>query len=116
MCVYSSKTYHYHDLTSHLIMALIFKRLFYVNRDECITKSSPVTTPSLSAPPTQSGVGTISPTSLTPSLISGTVSPIVTSPLDEKDDTGWPTWSPETDIASSNVDVSDKESCFIHCI
>jgi len=83
------------------------KRLFYVNRDDCITKSSPVTT----VPPTQSGVGTVSPTSLMPSLMSETASPIVTSPLDEEDDTGWPTMSPTRDIVSSNVDVSDNESC-----
>ena len=67
-------------------------------------------------PPTQSGVGTVSPTSLMPSLMLETASPILTSPLDEEDDTGWPTMSPTRDIASSNVDVSDNESCLIYCI
>ena len=59
-------------------------------------------------PPSQSGIGTVSPTSSMPSLLLGTASPITSSPLDEDDDTEWPTMSPEKDTASSTADVSDK--------
>ena len=62
---------------------MIVKRLSYVNRDDCITKSSPLTT----IPPSQSGVDTVSPTSFMPSLMLGTRSPAVASPPDDNDAT-----------------------------